>query len=116
MMSNRYDPDEHIDMYAVQLVVREGVWMNLNKSERVLAAQLCKVKGLSGPEVAERMRITEHLVGKYWRIEPPFPLDLVSDTVIGAVKKPEFHYTQISKKHQLYKQRKAAEQAQEAMA
>lgn len=56
-----------VDQWAVNLVVREGVRMNLNEHERVVAAVQMRDTGIKAPEIADRMRCTVKDVEALWR-------------------------------------------------
>lgn len=57
-----------VDEWAVSLVCREGVKMNLNTTERVVAAVRMRDEyGLLAPEIAARLRCELKDVEAMWR-------------------------------------------------
>lgn len=58
---------QQVDEWAVGLVVKEGVRMNLNSHERVVAAVQMRDMGIKAPEIADRMRCTIKDVEALWR-------------------------------------------------
>lgn len=55
---SEFNPDE-IDEWAVDLVVKEGVQMNLNYSEKVVAVGRMTRKKMRGAEITARLRIND---------------------------------------------------------
>lgn len=83
------DESQECDLWAIQVVVREGARMNLSREEQILAAHLMRAKGFDGRETATRLRISHDLVHKFWGLKPPMPVEDVPTEVIGPlVKKP----------------------------
>lgn len=72
------------DLYAIQVVVREGKPMRLSRVEQRLAVHLMKAKGIDGGAQAYRLGITTDLVTKFYRQPPPIDLDEVPERVMGA--------------------------------
>lgn len=58
---------KQVDEWAVRLVVREGVRMNLNPHEQVVAAASMRDTGIKAPEIADRMRCSIRDVQALWR-------------------------------------------------
>lgn len=58
---------KQVDEWAVRLVVREGVKMNLNVHEQVVAAAQMRDMGIKAPEIADRMRCSIKDVQAMWR-------------------------------------------------
>lgn len=58
---------QQVDEWAVRLVVREGVKMNLNVHEQVVAAAQMRDLGIKAPEIADRMRCRVKDVEAMWR-------------------------------------------------
>jgi len=56
-----------VDEWAVKLVVHEGVKMNLNSHERVVASVQMRDLGIQATEIADRMRCSVKDVQAYWR-------------------------------------------------
>lgn len=75
--------EEVIDLWAVRIVVREGRFMPLTRSEQIVAAHLMRKKGLSIAEASERLRLSPALTQKLGLRKPPAALDQVGDDVIG---------------------------------
>lgn len=78
-------------MWAVKVVVREGKPMRLNRDEQRLAAHLMKIKGIDGISQAYRLGISHDLVGKFWRMPSPIPLEDVDPEMIGNKIPPTHH-------------------------
>lgn len=73
-----------VDLYAVRLVVREGVRnMPLNRAEQAVAAKLCKAKGLTESATADLLGVTNHLVGRMWRDKAPIDMESIDPGVMG---------------------------------
>jgi len=53
-----FDP-ESVDEWAVDLVVKEGVLMNLNYSEKLVAAGRMSRKKMRWSEMTSRLRVSE---------------------------------------------------------
>jgi hypothetical protein len=53
-----FDPDS-VDEWAVDLVVKEGVLMNLNYSEKLVAAGRMSRKKMSWSKMRARLRVSE---------------------------------------------------------
>ena len=47
-----------VDMWAIRLVVHEGVKMNLSYEERLIAAWKMRQQGMNQREIAHRLRIS----------------------------------------------------------
>lgn len=58
---------QQVDEWAVRLVVNEGVKMNLNCHEQVVAAVKMRDSGIKAPEIADRMRCTVKDIQAMWR-------------------------------------------------
>jgi transposase len=66
------------------VVVREGKYMALSRSERTLAVKLMREKGYSSKEVSEILRMESAAVTKAWQRAWPVPREDVPDTVMGG--------------------------------
>lgn len=56
-----------VDWWAVDLVVKEGVLMNLNATERVIAAWRMKESGIKCPDIAIILKTDELGVRALWK-------------------------------------------------
>lgn len=62
------------DVWAVNVVVREGKMMNLGHGERVLAAHLMRARNFSIKDIADRLRVSDRVVIRYLKdFDPPGP-------------------------------------------
>ena len=62
-MIRRPDTEEldldSVDQWAIDLVINEGIWMNLSYCEMIVAVRQLTDRGLSASEVAEKLRCTQ---------------------------------------------------------
>lgn len=56
-----------VDWWAVDLVVKEGVLMNLNATERVMAAWEMKKRGIKSGDIAAVLKTDQLGVEALWR-------------------------------------------------
>ena len=72
MTTSRQPDSKHLDFggvdhWAIDVVINEGIYMNLSYTEKVVAANRLKDMGMQAGDVAERLRC--HIIEVYgmWR-------------------------------------------------
>lgn len=57
----RYTPEpfdlESVDEWAVKIVVKEGVFVRLNPTEKIIATVLLRDDGMRAPAIADRLHV-----------------------------------------------------------
>lgn len=83
---------DRLDLWAIQVVVREGKPMRLITREGIIAAQLMRRKGIGTHEQARRLGVTRDLVNRWHTRKACIDIDLIPEYVMGAPE-VKVHFT-----------------------